>query len=90
MAKCSHATVPLVKQNACVRSSKQFLPQNTGLRRRSTPAHSTCRTGPSYIQLPPTPCFFHRVDAKSPVFLETVRQSTYKYRVPQCMSPRRN
>ena len=31
MAKCSHATVPLVKQNACVRSYKQFLLQAHGL-----------------------------------------------------------
>jgi hypothetical protein len=32
------------------------------------PAPSTCHTGTSYIQCPPTPCFVHRVDAKAPVF----------------------
>jgi hypothetical protein len=83
--KCSHVTVPLVKQqNACVRSYKPFLLQNTDWRRCSTLVHSPCRTRPSYKQLPPTPSFVHRVDTKPPVFLETIHSSirVQKYRAP--------
>jgi hypothetical protein len=42
---------------------------------------------PSYEQIPPTPCFAHRVDAKSPVFGDGTlplyfeyTQHTHKYR----------
>jgi hypothetical protein len=46
------------------------------------PVPPTCYTGPSYIHCPPTPCFFHRVDSKPPVFRETVHMwnRAHKYR----------
>ncbi len=38
------------------------------LRRCWTLAPSTCHTDTSYKQFPPTHCFVHRIDVKSPVF----------------------
>ncbi len=49
---------------------------------KTDPVPSTCHTGTIY---PPTPCLFHREDAKSPVFRDCTL--IVLYRVHNCREP---
>ncbi len=49
---------------------------------KTDPVPSTCHTGTSY---PPTPCLFHREDAKSPVFRDCTL--IVLHRVHNCREP---
>jgi hypothetical protein len=64
-----------------VRSYKPILPQNGAIRSWWTPAHSTCRAGPSCKNFSHTLCFVHRVDANRPVFRDRTAFLSFLYTV---------